>query len=57
MLRSAGGYYVYICIFDFRLILIQPGLILNFLCLLALLIHESGLENKEIDNQPWLNQN
>ena len=27
-------------------------LILNFLCLLALIIHESGLG--EIENQPWL---
>ena len=36
--------------FDFTLILIYPKLILNFLCLL-------GLGDKEIENQPMLNQN
>ena len=36
--------------FDFTLILIYPKLILNFLCLL-------GLGDKEIENQPTLNQN
>ena len=36
--------------FDFTLILIYPKLILNFFCLL-------GLGDKEIENQPTLNQN
>ena len=39
------GAYMFRVKFDFRLILISPKLILNFLCLL-------GLGDKEFENQP-----
>ena len=40
----------------FQVKFFEPRLIFNFLCLLVLIIHESGLkETKEIENQPRLN--
>ena len=40
--------------FDFRLKIFSPGLILNFLCLLALIIHELGQGDKGNENQAGL---
>ena len=38
----------------FRSNFFKPRLILYFLSLLALIIHELGLETEESENQPWL---